>query len=133
MQNIIEKYRKTALHHGLFWPDYDTARQEAGFSWSVAATQYTLLGVMDWNVPDILRDPDRCIELYNRARPIAAERLPEDVNAPAIVTPPISYGHANGLGCPLKFPEEQGDVGVEHAYQNASLEETIDGASRDYD
>lgn len=133
VQNVTEKYSKAALRDSLFWPDYDTARQEAGFSWSVAATQYTLLGLMEWSVPDILRDPDRCIELYKRARPLAAEKLPEDANAPAIVTPPISYGHANGLGCPLKFPEEQGDVGVEHAYQNASLEETIDVASRDYD
>ena len=133
MANITDEYRKAAVHDGLFWPDYRTARAEAGFSWRVSSSQYTLMGMLGWGPPDILRDPERCIELYRRGRPIAARRLPEEFGETAISTPAISYGHANGLGCPLRFPEEQGEVGVVHAYEDVSLEETIEAASADYD
>lgn len=134
MLTASEEYRTAALKDGLFWPDYETARQEADFVWRAGSTQYTLLGLMGWTSLDVMRNPQKCIELYQRARPITEKRLRSEISKASITIPPISYGHANGLGCKLLFPETgHGDVGLAHAYEHASLEETIDVASREYD
>ena len=103
-------------------PNYDTLRQEAGFRWYVGSTYLALLEITGIPIKEFNLHPKACIEAYRKGRPLIRELCGEDVGLPGVSTPPISYGHPNGLGSELTFPEG-GEVAHEHIY--ASLREGI--------
>jgi hypothetical protein len=55
----------------------------------------------------------------------------DEVGLPGPATPPISYGHPNGLGAALMFPEG-GEVAVEHIFAS-SLDQAIKALERKID
>ncbi|MFH1008679.1 MAG: hypothetical protein V1800_14455 [Candidatus Latescibacterota bacterium] len=103
-------------------PNYDTLRQETGFRWFVGSTCLALLEVTDIPLREFNLNPKACIEAYRKGRPLIRALFGDKVGLPGVSTPPISYGHPNGLGSKLTFPED-GEVGHAHLY--ASLEEGI--------
>ncbi|MDH7571508.1 MAG: uroporphyrinogen decarboxylase family protein, partial [Armatimonadota bacterium] len=111
-------------------PDYATARQQAGFSWSVAGTQGALRQLTGIPIRDFNLNPEACIEAYRRGRPLLAQRFGPDVRLPGVSTPAISYGHPNTLGSELRFPEG-GEVGHTPIYR--SLLEGIEALRRPVD
>lgn len=104
-------------------PDYAVARKRTPFSWDVSGTYLAFMKMAGVPIRAFFLEPEACIEAYRTGRPKVRELFGEDVKLPHPTTPPISYGHANGLGCELLFPEG-GEVGVEHRYQH-SLEAAI--------
>jgi hypothetical protein len=104
-------------------PDYATARARTRFSWDVSGTYLAFHTLADVPIREFFLKPEACIEAYRTGRPKVRELFGEDVKLPHPATPPISYGHANGLGCGLLFPEG-GEVGVEHRFSR-SLDEAI--------
>ncbi|MFQ6047896.1 MAG: uroporphyrinogen decarboxylase family protein [Phycisphaerae bacterium] len=115
------------------WPDYATARQAAGFSWFVGGTQDALCALVGISKQQLYLDPKAGIEAYRRGRPLLREMFGPDVAMPGLSTPGISYGHANGLGSRLIFPED-GEVGHTHPYESLeqgieALREPVDFAS----
>jgi hypothetical protein len=102
--------------------DYTTARQEAGFAWHVGVGPGAYMALAGVPIRDYFLDPAACIEIYRRGRPLAREMFGEEVILAGPSTPAISYGHVNGLGSKLIFPEG-GEVA--HTPIHASLEEGI--------
>jgi hypothetical protein len=112
-------------------PDYQTARAEAGFGWSVGTSYITYLHLADVPVREFFLRPEACIEVYRIGRARARELLPQaEVRFAGPATPPISYGHANGLGSELMFPEG-GEVAHTHPY--GSLDEGIEALKQPVD
>ncbi len=111
-------------------PNYDTARAEAGFRWHAAHSQGALREVTGIPIRDFNLHPEACIEAYKRGQPILDEMFGPDVAAVALATPSVSYGHVNGLGSELIFPED-GEVG--HTHIHSSLEEGIEALKRPVD
>ncbi len=116
-------------------PDYDTLRERAGFGWYVGSSIYALLALTDTPLGAYNLDPDVCIDVYRRGRPLFREVFPDSsaIPLPALHTPAISYGHVNGLGSELLFPPE-GEVAHTHIYSSleegiAALREPVDYAS----
>ena len=103
-------------------PDYTTARKAAGFSWHVGASALAYMELAGVAIRDYFLDPAACAEVYRKGRPRAREMFGEEVVYPGPATPAISYGHVNGLGSELKFPEG-GEVA--HTPVHASLDEGI--------
>ena len=113
-------------------PDYAIARQEAGFNWHVGSGQDALRALTGILIRQMNLEPEAGIELYRRGRPLIREMFGEDVRLPGPATPAVSYGHANGLGSELLFPEE-GEVGHTHPYESLdqalqALREPVDFA-----
>lgn len=111
-------------------PNYDTARAEAGFRWHVAHSQGALREVTGIPIREFNLEPEACIEAYRRGRPILDEMFGPDVAPVGLATPAVSYGHVNGLGSELIFPEG-GEVAHTHIY--SSLEEGIEALQRPVD
>ncbi len=114
-------------------PDYSTARQQAGFGWSAGSSQGALRALTGTPIREFNLEPEACIEAYRRGRPLIREMFGDDVSLPAVTTPAISYGHANGLGCDLLFPEG-GEVAHTHIYDSLeqglrALQEPVDFAT----
>lgn len=103
--------------------DYTKLRAETGFSWSVSASASALLELADIPIRDYYLDPEAGIEAYRRGVPLLHKMFGPDVGPPGLTTPGISYGHANGLGSELTFPDG-GEVGHRHIYE--SLAEGIE-------
>lgn len=103
-------------------PDYKTARKNAGFRWGVGGTQDALRELTGIPIREFNLNPSACIEAYKKGRPLLRDMYGEDVLLPGVATPAISYGHVNGLGSELLFPEG-GEVAHTHIY--SSLEEGI--------
>ncbi len=103
-------------------PDYERLRRDAGFSWSAGSTYLALLEVTGIPIREFNLNPDVCIGSYRLGRPLLWGVFGEDVRLPGVATPPVSYGHVNGLGSRLTFPEG-GEVAHEHIYD--SLEEGV--------
>lgn len=103
-------------------PDYATARRDAGFQWDASCSQGALREATGIPIREFNLDPKACIEAYRRGRPRLRELFGEEVGLLAFATPAISYGHVNGLGSELLFPEG-GEVGQTHICR--SLEEGI--------
>jgi hypothetical protein len=113
-------------------PDYRSLRQQTGFSWQVSSCYLAVIEITDTPIRPFNLDPGACAEAYRRGRPMLRELFGEEMALPAVATPPVSYGHVNGLGSELIFPEG-GEVG--HTHPHASLEaglealrETVDFA-----
>ncbi len=111
-------------------PDYDTARDETGFTYSCGGTQGALRQLTQTPIRDFNLDPAACIDAYERGRPMLREMFGEDVGPPGIATPAVSYGHVNCLGSELLFPEG-GEVAHTHIYD--SLEEGIKALKKPVD
>lgn len=105
------------------WPDYTTLRDDSTFNWRVASSYGALLDVTGIPIRELNLDPDAGIELYRKGRPILEDMYGPEVSLPRAGTPHISYGHVNGLGSKLTFPEG-GEVAHEHIC--GSLEEGIE-------
>ena len=111
-------------------PDYDVLRRETKFTWSArsaASALWTLAGVpiREFNLKGVA-----CIEAYRKGRPLVREMFGPDVKLPALSTPAVSYGHVNGLGSELIFPDE-GEVA--HTHICSSLDEGIQALRRPVD
>ncbi len=111
-------------------PDYEVAREKAGFSWSAGSSQGALREVSGIAIRDFNLDPSACIEAYRKGRPILCEMFEGQVSLPAPATPAISYGHVNCLGSELLFPEG-GEVAHTHVY--GSLQEGIEALKESVD
>jgi hypothetical protein len=98
-------------------PDYETARQQAGFRYSLGSSQGALRALSGVPIHEFNLQPAACIEAYQVGRPLIREMFGPEVTLPGITTPAISYGHVNGLGCELIFPEG-GEVGHTHVYDS---------------
>ena len=112
-------------------PDYDKARDEAGFTWSVAANYLTYLTLSGISFRDFYLEPDACVEVYRKGRPAARELFGDDVTYAGPATPSVSYGHTNCLGCELVFPEG-GEVGYVSSFAD-SLDRAIAAAEQPVD
>ena len=111
-------------------PDYERAREEAGFSWSVSASYLAYLRLTDTPIRRFFLEPDVCTDVFLRGRKAVHERFGEGVRQAGVSTPPISYGHVNTLGSELIFPED-GEVGQTRVYDSlergiAALQEPVD-------
>ena len=113
-------------------PDYTALRGDAGFGWSVGSSVYALLKLTDTPLGAYNLHPDVCIDVFRRGRPLFRELFPEAdvIGMPRVSTPAVSYGHVNGLGSELLFPEE-GEVAHTHIYE--SLEAGIEALQRPVD
>ncbi|OGJ92327.1 MAG: hypothetical protein A2268_06240 [Candidatus Raymondbacteria bacterium RifOxyA12_full_50_37] len=107
-------------------PDYTTLRDKKGFSWYVGTSQDALRGITGISIKDFNLRPEACIEAHQLGRVRLREMFGNEVQIAGVSTPAISYGHVNGLGSELLFPEG-GEVGHTHIYK--SLDEGI-GALR---
>ncbi len=103
-------------------PDYNTAREQAGFGYAVGGTQGALREITGVPIREFNLNAESCVEAYRRGRPLLREMFGEEVGLPGVSTPAISYGHVNALGSELLFPEG-GEVAHTHVY--ASLEEGL--------
>lgn len=103
-------------------PDYRSARERAGFHWSVSACYLCPMALAGVPYRDFNLRPEACIEAYAVGRPRMVEMFGDWLPPLAPATPPVSYGHVNCLGSELLFPEG-GEVAHTHPY--ASLEEGI--------
>ncbi|NLF15842.1 MAG: hypothetical protein GX595_01095 [Lentisphaerae bacterium] len=104
-------------------PDYTTLRQTTAFGYSAAACYLAFQAMGEVPLHEFFQKPEACIEAYRKGGPRIRELFGPDVHLSPPATPPISYGHPNGLGAKLFFPEG-GEVGVEHLC-TGSLDEAI--------
>ncbi|MHB0878083.1 MAG: uroporphyrinogen decarboxylase/cobalamine-independent methonine synthase family protein [Anaerolineae bacterium] len=114
-------------------PDYETARANAGFRWSVGSGQSPLTELSGIPIREFNLNPKACIEAYRVGRARLRELFGPEVQPPALSTPHVSYGHVNGLGSQLLFPEG-GEVGHTHIYGSlregiAALKQPVDFAT----
>jgi len=100
-------------------PDYETARDKAGFGWRVSAGYLAYLHMSGVPIREHFLDPDACIEMYRKGRPAVRELFGDDVQLAGVATPHISYGHLNCLGCELIFPAG-GEVAHTHVCPSLS-------------
>lgn len=103
-------------------PDYDTLRNNTAFTWSIGSSYDTLITLADIPIREYNLNPEAGIEAYRKGRPMIREYFGQDVTAPFLCTPHVSYGHINCLGAKLNFPVG-GEVCPEVLY--GSLEEGV--------
>jgi len=96
----------------------------------VGSAYPALVEVTGISLKEVYGDPRAGIELYRQGRPLIREMFGPEVGLPALSTPAISYGHVNGLGAELIFPDG-GEVSYTELCE--TLEAGIDILSRDTD
>ena len=111
-------------------PDYSSLREEAGFRWFTGSSYSALLEVTGIPIKDFYLYPSAGIELYRKGRTVLREMFEPDITLPALSTPPISYGHINGLGADLEFPD---DGEVNHSKICDTLQKGIEILKKDID
>lgn len=111
-------------------PNYETLRAETKFHWHVGSSYSALLELTNIPIREFNLNPSAGIDLYRRGRPMQREMFGEQVALAGVATPSISYGHVNGLGSKLTFPDG-GEVGHEHIY--SSLQEGIKALKKPVD
>ncbi|MBT3287440.1 MAG: hypothetical protein HN380_08840 [Victivallales bacterium] len=115
-------------------PDYETLREKAPFRWYVGSSAYALMALTGTSFGEYNLDPDACIEMYRKGRPLFRELYPDTtIPMPRVGTPAVSYGHVNGLGCEIQFPED-GELCHVPAYDSleeglAALQKPVDFAT----
>ncbi len=114
-------------------PDYDSARQQAGFRWQISGCYNACIELSGVPVKDFYTRPDACIEVYRSGRARMYEMFGDWLPPLAPATPPISYMHANCLGAELLFVDG-GEVGHTHPFDSldtaiATLKEPVDFAT----
>ncbi|MCK5757643.1 MAG: hypothetical protein KAH14_01010 [Clostridiales bacterium] len=109
----------------MFKVNYETAREEAGFTWDVKTYIYSLMNLADIKLNEFNESPTAGIEIYkDKYFNQMKEMFGDYIIRPTISTPPVSYGNINFLGVPLVFPKSEGEVNYEH--QHKSLDEWIE-------
>jgi hypothetical protein len=108
-------------------PDYAVCRDQAKFTWSAGHTYSALLAVSGVPIRDYFLDPAAGIEVYRRGAPRLRALFGPEVAPSPLHTPPVSYGHVNGLGAGLLFPEG-GEVS--HTHVADTLAEAVRLVSR---
>ena len=103
-------------------PNYDTAREEAGFSWRISGCYNSCIALSEVPMKEFYTRPEACIEVYRTGRERMYEMFGDWLPPLAPATPPISYMHANCLGAELLFVDG-GEVGHTHPFD--SLEAAI--------
>jgi len=86
-------------------PDYTNLRAQTKFRWDMGATYAALLEVTGIPIKEYFLNPSAGIELYRRGEPVLRDMFGPDVKPAGLATPPVSYGHVNGLGADLIFPD----------------------------
>ena len=114
-------------------PNYDTARDDAGFSSRVSGSYLSAQILSGVPIKDFYTRPEACIEVYKTGRPRMYEMFGDWLPPLAPATPPISYMHVNCLGAELIFVEG-GEVGHTHPFDSlgagvARLKEPVDWAT----
>ena len=104
-------------------PDYAALRERTPFRWYVGSSAYALMALAGTSFGEYNLHPDACIEMYRKGRPLLRELYPDPaIPLPGLATPAVSYGHVNGLGCEIRFPE---DGELCHVPLYGSLEEGL--------
>jgi len=116
-------------------PDYEGLRESSGFRWFIGSSVYALLELTDTPLGAYNLNPDVAIEVYRKGRPLFRELYADAdwLSMPSLHTPAISYGHVNGLGSELLFPDA-GEVAHTHIYSSlaegiAALPKPVDFAA----
>ena len=104
-------------------PNYETIRDKTPFRWRVNSTYYAFFALVDVPLRQVNLHSEAMIGLVRRGRPLFRHQWGDRVSIPSLSTPAISYGHINGLGADLIFPEE-GEVSFTKIC--GSLQEGID-------
>ncbi|MBN1352699.1 hypothetical protein JXJ21_25145 [candidate division KSB1 bacterium] len=104
-------------------PDYTVLISETKFRWQVGSAYTALLDITGIPIKEFNLDPAVGIELYRKGRRLLREMFGPDIGLPGVSTPPISYGHVNGLGAELIFPE---DGEVNHSTLCGTLKQGIE-------
>jgi hypothetical protein len=112
-------------------PDYETALANTAFSWHAGTSYSAYIALANVPIHEFFQAPAACIEAYRTGRARARELFGPDVAMAGPATPPVSYGHPNGLGAKLYFPDG-GEVAVEHLCAD-SLDHGIDVLRRPVD
>jgi len=86
-------------------PDYQTARQNAGFNWFIETGYSPLMKLTNISMKSYCLQADACVEMIKKGWPKFREIYGDLVPYPGISTPQIGYGHVNCLGSELIFPE----------------------------
>ncbi len=94
-------------------PDYTTLRDPRQFACYASACYLAYQTMAGVALEEFYQRPGACIEAYRVGRSRVRELFGPEVHIGAPATPPISYGHPNGLGAQLYFPAG-GEVAVEH-------------------
>lgn len=89
-----------------------TAREDIPFSWRASCGMPVYAALAGVRFDRLFTEVDAIVEAYTVGQPLAQELFGEDVGCGGPGWTGISYGHVNGLGCPLVFPE---DSEVAHA------------------
>jgi hypothetical protein len=104
--------------------NYDTAREEKGFSYRVLSSVPLMLHAAGISLHEFNTDPSAGIEVYSPRTYDKVREMFNDILTPVgMSTPPVSYGHLCSLGFELVFPEGVGEVNYVH--QHRSLDEWI--------
>ncbi|MAE19553.1 hypothetical protein CMK12_11590 [Candidatus Poribacteria bacterium] len=104
-------------------PNYETIRDKTPFRWRVNSTYHAFFALVDVPLRQVNLHSEAMIGLVRRGRPLFRHQWGDRVSIPSLSTPAISYGHINGLGADLIFPEE-GEVSFTKIC--GSLQEGID-------
>lgn len=113
-------------------PRKDHARNNTPFIWGAACGMpgyATLAGV---RYDRVFTDLDAIVEAYRKGRPLAEALFGPDVQMGGPAWAGNSYGHVNGLGAELYFPEGS-EVGLSREHMCASLDEGIALLKKDID
>ena len=108
-------------------------RDEVPFSWHVSCGMPVYAALAGVRFDRIFRDFDAIVEAFTVGEPRARERFGSDVRYDGPTWAGISYGHANGLGAQLTFPEDS-EVGHTPIYRSlsegvAALQQEVDWAN----
>ncbi|MBN2853603.1 MAG: hypothetical protein JXQ23_12775 [Clostridia bacterium] len=108
----------------MFKVNYETARKEAGFNYSVSNGVSSLMEIADLTYYEINTDYKAGIKLYSKENVEKLDKMFDyKLSHIAPSTGHISYGHLSCLGMELVFPEGGGDVNYVH--ENKSMDEWI--------
>lgn len=113
---------------------YESLREKTKFVWYVNSSIYALANVAGVHLHELFTDYKAAVKMYDPKNIDAYLEIYHHnphIKRPVISTPPVSYGHLNGVGVPLVFPEGNGEVNYERT--EYSLDEWIDILSRERD
>lgn len=113
---------------------YENMRENTKFVWYVNSSLYALAKLADIHLHELFTDYKAAIKMYdpkNIDAYLETYHYNPHIKRPGIATPPVSYGHLNGVGVPLVFPAGDGEVNYERT--DYSLDQWIENLSRERD
>ncbi len=114
--------------------NYTGVRENTKFVWYVNSSVYSLAKLADVRLYELFTDYKAAIKMYspaNIAKYFEIFNNNPNIKRPGISTPPVSYGHLNGVGVPLIYPEGDGEVNYQRT--DYSLDEWIKILDRERD